>query len=69
MLSSIHMSNVVRSSDRGSRELIAKLVEAGYLGQSQRNNADAITKAIFRMKRSLRATVEKPVSEDDSRTA
>ena len=61
------MSNLVRPSDRGSREMIAKLVEAGYLQPTQRNDADAITKAIFRMKRNLRASIEKPVSEGDSR--
>jgi hypothetical protein len=47
--------------------MIAKLVEAGYLQPTQRNDADAITKAIFRMKRNLRASIEKPVSEGDSR--
>ena len=61
------MSNLVRPSDRGSREMIAKLVEAGYLQPTQRNDADAITKAIFRMKRNLRASIEKPVSEGNSR--
>lgn len=61
------MSNLVRPSDRGSREMIAKLVEAGYLQPTQRNDADAITKAIFRMKRNLRASIEKPVSEGDLR--
>jgi hypothetical protein len=61
------MRNLVRPSDRGSREMIAKLVEAGYLQPTQRDDADAITKAIFRMKRNLRASVQKPVSEDDSR--
>ena len=60
------MSNLVRPSDRGSREMIAKLVEAGYLQPTQRNDADAITKAIFRMKRNLRASIEKPVSEGNS---
>jgi hypothetical protein len=61
------MRNLVRPSDRGSREMIAKLVEAGYLQPTQRDDADAITKAIFRMKRNLRASVQKPVNEDDSR--
>ena len=68
MLSSIHMSNVVRSSDRGSRDMIEKLVQAGYLRPTQRNDADAIAKAISRMKRNLRSSVEKPVRERDSRT-
>lgn len=67
MLSRIRMSNLVRPSDRGSREMIAKLVEAGYLQPTQRNDADAITKAIFRIKRNLRASIEKPVSEGNSR--
>jgi hypothetical protein len=61
------MSNLVRPSDRGSREMIAKLVEAGYLQPTHRNDADAVTKAIFRMKRNLRASIEKPVSDHDSR--
>jgi hypothetical protein len=68
MLSSIHMSNVVRSSDRGSRNMIEKLVEAGYLRSTQRNDADAIAKAISRMKRNLRTSIEKADREDDART-
>lgn len=49
------MSNVVRSPYRlASRELIAKLIKAGYLRPIQRNNADAVTKAILLMKRNLR---------------
>ena len=62
------MSKVVRSFDRGSGDMIAKLVEAGYLRPAQRNDADAITTASSRMKRNLRASVEKRVSEEDSRT-
>ena len=63
------MRNLVRPSDRGSREMIGKLVEAGYLQPTQRDDADAITKAISGMKRNLRASVEKSVSKDDSRSA
>jgi hypothetical protein len=69
MLSNVRMSNLIPSSDRGSREMIAKLVEAGYLQPTQRDDADAITKAISGMKRNLRASVEKSVSKDDSRSA
>lgn len=61
------MSNLIPPADRGSREMIAKLVEAGYLQPAQRDDADAITKAIFRVKRNLRASVQKTVSEEDSR--
>jgi hypothetical protein len=64
----IYMGNVVRSSHRGFREMIEKLVQAGYLRPTQRNDTDAIAKAISRMKRNLRTSVEKPVREDDSRT-
>ena len=62
------MSNSVRSSHRGSREMIAKLVQAGYLRPSQRNDADAITNAIAQMKQNLRGSVDKP-SSDDNRKA
>jgi hypothetical protein len=42
------MSNVVQSAFRAaSREMIAKLIKAGYL-QPARRNADAITRAIVR---------------------
>ena len=44
------MSNVVRSSFQGgSQELIARL-KAGYLQPALRNDADAITTAIARLK-------------------
>ena len=45
------MSNVVRSTfQAASRELIAKLVKAGYLRRALRHDADAITAAIARLK-------------------
>ena len=59
------MNNIVRPSDRGSREVIAKLIEAGYLQPTQRNDADAITKAIAQMKQNLRRSVDKPSSNDN----
>ena len=59
------MNNIVRPSDRGSREVIAKLIEAGYLQPAQRNDADAITKAIAQMKQNLRDSVDKPSSNDN----
>jgi hypothetical protein len=67
MLSNVRMGKLIPPSDRGSREMIAKLVEAGYLQPTQHDDADAITKAIFQMKRNLRASVQKTVSEEDSR--
>jgi hypothetical protein len=49
------MSNVVRSSfQAASQELIAKLINAGYLPPALRNDADAITTAIARLKQDLR---------------
>ncbi len=49
------MNNVVQSLFRvASREMIAKLVRAGYLQPARRNDADAITQAIAQMKRDLR---------------
>ena len=49
------MSNVVRSPfQAASREMIAKLVKAGYLQPARRNDADAITRAIAQMKQDLR---------------
>ena len=59
------MNNNVRPSDRGSREVIAKLIEAGYLQPAQRNDADAITNAIAQMKQNLRGSVDKPSSNDN----
>jgi hypothetical protein len=49
------MSNVVRSSFQAApQELIAKLVKARYLRPALRNDADAITTAITRLKQDLR---------------
>jgi hypothetical protein len=58
------MNNFVRPPYRvASREMIAKLIKAGYLRPTQRNNADAITKAIAKMKQDLRETNGRPVGE------
>jgi hypothetical protein len=43
-----------------SQELITKLVKAGYLQTARRNDADAITTAIARMKEDLRGGGEGP---------
>jgi hypothetical protein len=49
------MSNAVRSSfQTASQELIARLIKAGYLQTTLRNDADAITTAIARLKEDLR---------------
>ena len=49
------MNNVVQSPFRAaSREMIAKLIRAGYLQPARRNDADAITLAIAQMKQDLR---------------
>jgi hypothetical protein len=49
------MSNVIQSPyQAGSREMVAKLIKAGYLQPALRNEADAITLAIARMKQDLR---------------
>jgi hypothetical protein len=53
------MSNVVESSfQAASPELIAKLIKAGYLQPALRNDADAITTAIARLKQDLRGDEE-----------
>jgi hypothetical protein len=50
------MSNVVRFSfQAASQELVAKLVQAGYLRPALRHDADAITAAIARLKHDLRS--------------
>jgi hypothetical protein len=50
------MSNVVRSSLRpASRQLIARLIKAGYLPPALRHDADAVTAAIARLKQDLRS--------------
>jgi hypothetical protein len=49
------MSNVVRPSFQpASRELIDRLVKAGYLPPALRHDADVVTAAIARLKRDLR---------------
>jgi hypothetical protein len=48
------MSSFVRTSDPASLEMVAKLINAGYLHPAQRNDADAITNAIAQMKENLR---------------
>jgi hypothetical protein len=59
------MSNVVRSSfQAASQELIARLIKAGYLQPALRNDADAITTAIARLKEDLRGE-----RDDDGPTA
>jgi hypothetical protein len=52
--SSAGMSSFIRTSDLASREMVAKLINAGYLKPAQRNDADAITNAIAQMKENLR---------------
>jgi hypothetical protein len=49
------MSNLIRSPHQAaSLEMIAKLIRAGYLQAAVRNDPDAITNAIARMKQDLR---------------
>jgi hypothetical protein len=49
------MSDVIRSPlQAASQELITRLVKAGYLQPALRNDADAITTAIARLKEDLR---------------
>jgi hypothetical protein len=49
------MNKVVQSPFRvASSEMIAKLIRAGYLKPARRHDADAITKAIEKMKHDLR---------------
>jgi hypothetical protein len=51
------MSNVTRSLFQPvAREMIAKLVKAGYLLPAAHNNADAITNAISQIKQDLRGS-------------
>jgi hypothetical protein len=60
------MTNAVRSSfQTASQELIARLIKAGYLQTALRNDADAITTAIARLKEDLRGERE----DDGPRTA
>jgi hypothetical protein len=49
------MSEVMTFAPRsGNSEVIAKLISAGYLQPEQRNDPDAVAKAIARMKLDLR---------------
>ena len=49
------MSEVITFAPRsGNSEVIAKLISAGYLQPEQRNDPDAVAKAIARMKLNLR---------------
>jgi hypothetical protein len=49
------MSEVITFAPRsGNSEVIAKLISAGYLQPEQRNDPDAVAKAIARMKLDLR---------------
>jgi hypothetical protein len=49
------VSDVIRPPNQAaSREMIAKLVKAGYLQPALRHDADAITSAITQMKDDLR---------------
>ena len=59
------MSNVIRSRQTASREMIAKLVKAGYLLPALRHDADAITRAIAQIKQDLRGRSR----DDDARAA
>jgi hypothetical protein len=49
------MSEVITFAPRsGNSEVITKLISAGYLQPEQRNDPDAVAKAIARMKLDLR---------------
>jgi hypothetical protein len=49
------MSNLIRSPHQAaSLEMIAKLIRTGYLRAAMRNDPNAITNAIARMKQDLR---------------
>jgi hypothetical protein len=61
------VSNFFRPLHRvASREMISKLVKAGYLRPTQRNNADAIAKAIAEMKQDLRHASDGSVGNNNS---
>jgi hypothetical protein len=49
--------------------MISKLIKAGYLKPTQRNNADAITEAIARMKRDLRDARDSSVDKNGNQKA
>ena len=44
--------------------MISNLIKAGYLRPTQRNNADAITEAIARMKQDLRDSMHRSVDKN-----
>jgi hypothetical protein len=49
-----------------SRQIIAKLVQAGYLKHSQRYDAEAVSSAINQMKKRLDALFKDACNEDGS---
>jgi hypothetical protein len=54
------MNDMARSADRpASREMISKLISAGYLAPTLRDDAGAVAHAIAAMKRDLRGNGEK----------
>jgi hypothetical protein len=54
-MTEFQMSEVITFAPRsGNSEVIAKLISAGYLQPEQRNDPDAVAKAIARMKLDLR---------------
>jgi hypothetical protein len=64
------VSNFVRSPHRvASREMISKLIKAGYLKPTQRKHADAITEAIARMKGDLRDSMHRSVDKTGDQKA
>jgi hypothetical protein len=64
------VSNFVRPPGGvASREMISKLIKAGYLKPTQRNNADAITEAIARMKRDLRDARDRSADKNGDQKA
>jgi hypothetical protein len=59
--------NVVRSPYCvASRQIIAKLIQAGYLQHSQRHDAEAVSSAIGRMRKGLGALFKNARDGDDS---
>ena len=52
------MSKVVRRLYQASQELIATLIKAGYLPPALRNDPDAISTAIARLKENLRGSAD-----------
>jgi hypothetical protein len=53
------VSNFIRPPHRlASRAMISKLIKAGYLRPTQRNNVDAIAIAIAKIRQDLRSSSE-----------